>query len=121
MLSSLCTPAVADVLPLLTVPYITSKRVCPWSNLVEAGTAAPREVLGPPLNVKDAVGSSATYRCEDAKAAIDQIEVIPVREDGVVVRSPRQALISEGRICSQELGITIGRKINARGSLPYKL
>jgi hypothetical protein len=37
---------------------------------LEVGTAAPREILRPPLNVEDTVGSSATYRCEYAKATI---------------------------------------------------
>ena len=32
-MSFFCTPAVADVLALVTVPYITSKRVCPSYNL----------------------------------------------------------------------------------------
>ena len=34
---------------------------------LEAGTAASREVLRTPLDVEDAVGSSATYRCEYAE------------------------------------------------------
>ena len=40
---------------------------------LEAGTAASREVLCTPLNVEDAVGSSATYRCEDTEPTINQI------------------------------------------------
>ena len=70
--------------------------------------ATPREVLCPPLYVEDAVGSSATYRCEYARWAIDQIEVVPVWEDGVVVGSPRQASVTESRISGHELGITVG-------------
>ena len=48
---------------------------------LEAGTAASREVLCTPLNVEDAVGSSATYRCEYAEPTVDQIQVVPIRED----------------------------------------
>ena len=56
---------------------------------LEARTAAPREVLRPPLNVEDAVGRSATYRGEYAVPAIDQIQVVPVREDRVAVDGGR--------------------------------
>ena len=80
---------------------------------LEVGTAAAREVLRPPLDVEDAVGSSATYRCEYAEPTVDQIEVVPVWEDGVVVRSPRQTLVGEGGIGGHELGITVGRQIDA--------
>ena len=84
-----------------TLPLIQSQ--------LKVGTAAAREVLRPPLDVKDAVGSGATYRGEDAKSTIDQIQIVPVWEDGVVVGSPRQALVGEGGVRSQELGITVGR------------
>src|SRR5206468_4049003 len=40
---------------------------------LEIGTAAPREVLRPPLNVEDAVGLTATYRCEYAEPVIADI------------------------------------------------
>src|SRR5205085_8523975 len=40
-------------------------------SYLEVGTAGPREVLRPPLDVKDAVRRTATYRCEYAKPAID--------------------------------------------------
>ena len=84
-----------------TLPLVQSQH--------KVGTAAAREVLRPPFNVEDAVGSSATYRCKDAEPAINQIEVVPIWEDRVVVRGPRQALVGEGRISSQELGIPVGR------------
>ena len=80
---------------------------------LEAGTAAPREVLCPPLDVEDAVGSSTTYRCEDAEPTVDQIQVVPVRENGVVVGEPRQADVSKGRIGSHKLGIPVGGQIGA--------
>ena len=76
---------------------------------LEIRAAAAREVLRAPLNVEDAVRSRATYRREYAEPAIDQIEVVPVWEDGVVMGSPRQALVGEGGIRGYELGITVGR------------
>ena len=84
---------------------------------LEAGTAAPREVLRPPLDVEDAVGSSATYRGEYAKPAVDQIQVVPVRVDRVVVGEPRQALVAKGRIGRHELSIAVGRQIDAGEAL----
>jgi hypothetical protein len=40
--------------------------------------------------------------------------VIPVREDGVVVRGPRQRTdIGEGRVGSRELRIAVGRHVDA--------
>ena len=80
---------------------------------LKVGTAAAREVLRPPLNVKDTVGSRATYRREYAEPAIDQIEVVPVWENSVVMGSPRQAVVSKRRICGHKLGITVGRQIDA--------
>ena len=82
----------------------------------EVGSAGPREVIGPPLDVEDAVGSIATYRREYAKPGVDQFQVVPIRGDVVVVGCPRQTLIKEGRIRGRELGIAIGRQINARES-----
>ena len=79
---------------------------------LEAGTASPREVLCPPFNVEDAVRRSATYRCEYAKPAIDQIEVVPVREDRVVVSGPWQALVGERGVRSRELSVTVRRQID---------
>src|SRR4029077_8633356 len=84
---------------------------------LEAGTPAPRAGLRPPFNVEDAVGSSATYRCEDTEPAVDQIQIIPIWVDGVVVGEPRQALVGKGRIRRCELGIAIGRQINAGETL----
>jgi hypothetical protein len=80
---------------------------------LEIRTAASREVLRPPLDVEDAVWSSTTYRCEYAKPTVDQIQVVPVWEDGEVVGSPGQAGVSKGGIRSHELGITVGRQIDA--------
>jgi len=80
-------------------------------------TATPRKVLCSPLNVEDAVGSGATYRCEDAEASVDQIQIVPVREDRVVMGSPRQASISKGRIGGHKLGIAVGRQIDRREGL----
>jgi hypothetical protein len=84
---------------------------------LETGTTAPREVLCPPLDVEDAVGSSATYRCEYAEPAVDQIQVVPIRVDRVVVSEPRQALVGKGRVGGCELRVAIGREINAGKAL----
>jgi len=74
---------------------------------LEIGGAVPREVLSPPFNIEDAVGSGATYRCEYAEPTIDQIEVVPVREDGDVMVGPRQALVIECGIQRRELSVPV--------------
>jgi len=79
---------------------------------LEVGTAVPRVVLRPPLNVEDAVGRTASYRGEYAKPTVEQIQVVPVREDRVVVGGQRQALGEEDRIGGRELRITVGRQID---------
>ena len=79
---------------------------------LKVGAPAAREVLRAPFDVKDPVGSSPTYRCEYAKPTVHQIQVVPVREDGVVVGSPRQASVRKGRICGRELGVAVGRQID---------
>ena len=71
----------------------------------------------PPFDVEDAVGSSATYRCEYAEPAVDQIQVVPVWVDGVVVGEPRQALVGKGRVSGRELRVAIGRQIDAGETL----
>jgi len=76
---------------------------------LEVGAATSREILRPPFNVEDAVRSSATYRCEYAEPAVDQIQIFPVWEDGIVVAGPRQALAGETAIRGCELRIAIGR------------
>ena len=84
---------------------------------LEAGAAASREVLCSPLDVEDAVGSSATDRGEYAKSAVDQIQVVPIRVDRVIVGEPRQALVSKGRIGGRKLRVAVGRQINAGKAL----
>jgi hypothetical protein len=81
------------------------------------GSAASREVLRPPLDVEDAVGRTAAYRGEYAKPAVDQIQVVPIREDRVVVSSPRQADVSKGRIGGRKLRVAVRRQINAGKAL----
>ena len=73
---------------------------------VRAPTA--REILRAPLDVEDAIGRRAAYRREDAKSAINQIQVIPVWEYCVVMGGPRQADVGKGGIRSHELGIAVG-------------
>ena len=80
---------------------------------LETGTTAPREVLRPPLDVEDAIRSSATYRSENSEPAIYQVKVVPIWEDREVVVSPRQAVVGEGRIGRRELRIPVGREIHA--------
>src|SRR4030095_9779806 len=46
-----------------------------------------------------------------------QIQVVPIRVDAVVVSGPRQADVGEGRIGRRELGVAVGRQINAREAL----
>ena len=75
---------------------------------LEVGTAAPGIVLVAPLDVKDPVGSSATNRREDPKPGVHRKQVVPVWHDGVVVRGPRQALVSVVGIRGGELGTTVG-------------
>ena len=84
---------------------------------LEVGTPTAREILRTPLDVEDAIRCRAAYRCEDAKSTINQIQIIPVREDGVVVGGPRQALVGEGRIGGCELCVAVGRQIDVRECL----
>jgi hypothetical protein len=105
----------------VAVAHCAVDHVKAWLPLVqsqlEAGTAAPREVLCTPLNVEDAVGSSATDRGEYAEPTVDQIQVVPVREDGEIVGSPRQTLVAKGRIGSHQLRIAVGRQIDRSEAL----
>jgi hypothetical protein len=127
--SSPATRAVAEVLGKGGIVFLHSRRragIAPTHGAVdyvkaclpliqpqlEVGAAAPWEVLCTPFDVEDAVGRSATYRCEYAGRAIDQIQVVPVREDRVVVGGPRRTDVAEGSIGSRELGIAVGRKID---------
>jgi hypothetical protein len=79
---------------------------------LEVGVATSREILGTPFDVEDAVGSTSAYRREYAKPAINQVQVVPVREDRVVVLAPRQASVSKGRVGGHELCIAIGRQVD---------
>jgi hypothetical protein len=79
---------------------------------LEVGAAAPGEILRPPFDVEDPVGSSSTDRGEYPKPTVDQIQVVPVREDGVVVGGPGQADVGERGVRGHELGIAVGRQID---------
>ena len=78
------------------------------------------EIDGAPLDVEDPIGRSATYRGEDTVlpgtgAVCIGALVVPIGEDCVVVGCPRQrANVSEGSIVGHELGVAVGRHINAR-------
>jgi len=75
---------------------------------LKVGTAAPREVLRPPLDVEDAVGSSATYRCKDAEPTVDQIQVVPVRIDRVGHSRLRQAAVAKDARPVGKVRLTVG-------------
>ena len=81
---------------------------------LDVGSAAPREVLCPPFNIEDTVGSSATYRCENAFACPSGELVVPVWEDGVVVGGPRQTGVDPVVIHGHKLRITIRRQVHTR-------
>ena len=59
------------------------------------------------------LGAVPLIEVKYAKPAVDQIQIVPVRVDGVVVGGPRQALVGEGRVGGRELGIAVGRQIDA--------
>ena len=79
---------------------------------LKVGVAAPRKILSPPFDVEDAVGRGATDRREDPKPTVYRVQIVPIREDGIVVAGPRQALISEGGISGRKLGIAVRRQIH---------
>lgn len=106
----------------VTIAYCTVDHVKVWlpplvQPQLEVGAAASREILRPPFNVKDAIRSSAAYRCEYAEPTIDQIQIVPVWEDRVVVGGPWQADVREGRIGCRELRIAVGRQVYAGEAL----
>jgi hypothetical protein len=49
--------------------------------------------------------------------AINQIQVVPIRVDGVVVGGPWQALVVKACIGGRELRVAVGRQINASEGL----
>lgn len=84
---------------------------------LEVGGATPREILRAPLDVEDAVWRSATSRSEDSKPTVYQVQVVPIGVDCVIVSDPRQALVAERGVRRRELGIAVGRQIDAGESL----
>ena len=73
----------------------------------EVGSAGPWVVLSAPFDVEDAVGRIASNRSEDPKPSVQRIKIVPVREDGVVVRSPRQAQVGKASIRGRELSSAV--------------
>jgi hypothetical protein len=76
------------------------------------------EVNGAPLDVEDTIRRSAGHRGEDTAGAARVsraacvcvgAQIIPIREDGVVVRAPRQTHVGKGRVRGRELRITVRR------------
>jgi hypothetical protein len=74
---------------------------------LEVGSAGPWVVLSAPLDVENAIGSSAANGGENPKPSVQRIKIVPVREDGVVVRSPRQAQVGKASIRGRELSSAV--------------
>ena len=81
------------------------------------------EINGAPLDVEDTIRRTAGYRGVNAAGATGVsraaghgigAQVVPVWEDGVVVREQWQANVAKGGIRGRELGIAVGRDIDAR-------
>ena len=80
------------------------------------------EIHGAPFDVEDSIRRTVGHRGENAACAARENRaarvctgelVIPVREDGVVVSSPRQrARVNPKDIRGGELGIAVGRQID---------
>ena len=87
---------------------------------LKVGVAGPRKILSPPFDVEDAVGRGATDRREDPKPTVYRVQIVPIREDGIVVAGPRQALISEGGVRGGELGIAVRRQIHTGIGIPVQ-
>src|SRR5207249_7014872 len=66
------------------------------------------EVLCTPLNVKNAVGRSATYRGEYAEPTVDQVQVVPVRIDRVRHSRLWQAAVGEDARPGGKVGLAVG-------------
>jgi hypothetical protein len=80
------------------------------------------EIYRAPLDVENTIGRSARDRRIDAAGAAREscatllgirLLVVPVWQDSVVVRRPRQANVTPVVIRSRELGIAIGRQVDA--------
>src|SRR6476646_4004906 len=80
-----------------TVDHIKTALTFVQSKL-EVGSATPGEVLSAPFDVEDAVGRISTNRSEDPKPSVQRIKIVPVRENGVVVQSPRQAHVAKASV-----------------------
>ena len=87
---------------------------------LEIGTAISREILRPPLDVKDAVGGSTTYRGESVpgKPTVDQVRGRPStgRSCSCGPAHGRQTLVKAASR-RRELRIAVGRHIDAGEAL----
>ena len=85
------------------------------------------EIDGSPLDVEDSIRRTAGHRCENTADSARETRaaglcicalVVPVWEDGVVVGEPRRrARINPEAICGREVGIPVGRHIDASEGL----
>ena len=56
---------------------------------LKVGSAGPWEILGAPFDVENPVGRSARNRGEDPIATVYGVQILPIREDRVVMTGPR--------------------------------
>ena len=84
---------------------------------LEVGPEGHWVVQSAPLDVEDAIGSSARHRGVNPAGAsritrtVGQLlrgQIFPVRHNSIVVGRPRQTEVSKGDIYSGELGVAVG-------------
>jgi hypothetical protein len=73
----------------------------------EVSCTAAAEISGTPLDIENAIWSTARYRSEDAGPRAIGQQVIPIRVNGVVVCCKRQAGVGKGRVARYELCISV--------------
>ena len=56
---------------------------------LKVGSAGPWEILGAPFDVENPIGRSARNRGEDPIATVYGVQILPIREDRVVMTGPR--------------------------------
>jgi len=56
---------------------------------LKVGSASPWEILGAPFDVENPIGRSARNRGEDPIATVYGVQILPIREDRVVMTGPR--------------------------------
>ena len=56
---------------------------------LKVGSAGPWEILGAPFDVENPIGRTARNRGEDPIATVYGVQILPIREDRVVMTGPR--------------------------------